>query len=245
MGCSQTPESSEIAGECGLAWGSEVCTWVVEEGGEVVEVGATVPVASLSAAPAEAPFVWPPATEVALDFPSGGGGLDHMTINWEAMGHPPVTFMVPHFDFHFYMIPSAQRVSIDCSNLSKAADVPDGYELVDEHLPPELAEITGVATLVGVCVPEMGMHALSAAAAANPEPFDATMIVGYYEDEPIFIEPMISQARLLERQSFDVEIPAVPGLEGRQPTVFRAEYEAEDDAYRFVFSGFSGPRGEE
>ena len=39
--------------------------------------------------------------------------------------------------------------------------------------------------------------------------------------------------------AFDLTVPAVPGLEGRQPTMFRANYDAEQDAYRFTFSEFS------
>ena len=50
---------------------------------------------------------------------------------------------------------------------------------------------------------------------------------------------MISQATLLARRSFDLTVPAVPGLEGRQPTTFRADYDADGDAYRFTFSGFA------
>ncbi|MDX1393998.1 MAG: hypothetical protein R3195_06400 [Gemmatimonadota bacterium] len=237
--CQGGTSTTEASGECGSAWGGEVCTWSVTEGGAVVQVGATIPVASLAAAPPDAPFLWPPATEAALDIPEGAG-MTHMTINWEAMGHPPVTFLVPHFDFHFYLIPEADRLAIDCGDLTKATAVPDGYALVDETLPPELVAITGVETLVGVCVPEMGMHALSTAEAANTEPFDGTIIVGYYGDAPIFIEPMISQAFLLERQSFDLPIPAIPGLEGSQPTTFRAEYLADSDAFRFSFGGFGG-----
>ena len=72
----------------------------------------------------------------------------------------------------------------------------------------------------------------------NPDPFYGTMVVGYWEETPIFIEPMVSRAHLLKRQSFDLTVPAIPGLEGTQPTAFRAEYDAEQDACQFTFSGF-------
>lgn len=215
-----------------------MCTWALLEGDAVVEVGATVSLASVEGAPAEAPFEWPPATAAAIALPeSERTGLTHMTVNWEAMGHPPQTFLVPHFDFHFYMISSDERVAIDCTRLEKPTEVPEGYVVPDEQLPPELAAITGVDTLVGVCVPEMGMHALNAEEAASTEPFDGTMIVGYYEQRPIFVEPMISQSFLLERRPFELDMPVVPGHAG--PTAFRAEYDEALDAYRFIFSGFS------
>lgn len=241
---SQTAEESrsQVAGECADAWGAEICTWAVMDGDAVVEVGATIPLATLEAAPADAPFTWPPTTTAVVPLPAAAEeqrGLTHLTFLWEAMGHPPATFLTPHFDFHFYLIPSAERLALECSEPIKASNLPEGYSMPDEHLPPELVEITGVETLVGVCVPEMGMHAMSTVEMENPDPFDGTMIVGYWEETPIFIEPMISRAYLLERQSFDLTVPAIPGLEGTQPTAFRAEYDAEQDAYRFTLSGFT------
>jgi hypothetical protein len=97
----------------------------------------------------------------------------------------------------------------------------------------------GVDVLVGICVPEMGMHAVPAAEASATEAFEATMIVGYYGGEPIFVEPMISQTKLLQRRSFEIPVPVVEGLEGRQPTTFRADYVEAEDAYRFTFAGFA------
>lgn len=230
---------SEVAGDCSPAFGGEVCTWAVMEGDAVVEVGATVPLATVEGAPADAPFVWPPATEAAIALPAAEeAGFTHLTINWEAMGHPPQTFLVPHFDFHFYMISPEERLAIDCSKLDKPTAVPAGYTVPDEHLPPELAEIVGTSTLIGVCVPEMGMHALSEVEMASEEPFDGSMIVGYYEGKPIFLEPMLSREFLLERRSFDLAIPAVPGREGRGPTAFRGDYDEAADAFRFTFTGF-------
>ncbi len=242
-GCASSSARSEVSGECGNAYGAEVCTWSTLEGDAVVETGMTIPLASIEGAPADAPFTWPPPTEAALDMPvqaARPGGLTHLTINWEAAGHPPATYLVPHFDFHFYLISQEERLAIDCTRLEKATELPAGYTMPDEHLPPDLAAIVGLDTLVGVCVPEMGMHALSEVEMNATEPFDGAMVIGYYEKRPIFLEPMISRAFLLERRSFELPVPAVPGLEGRQPTAFRADYDAEADAYRFTFAGFAG-----
>jgi len=236
-GCSGGTSMSEVAGECGAAWGHDICTWTMTENGAVTQVGATIPVASLEAAPADAPFLWPPPADVSAAFPASAHGMTHLTVNWEAMGHPPATFLVPHFDFHFYLISQSDRMAIDCSNLSKAANVPAGYTMPDEGLPPELAQITGVDTLVGTCVPEMGMHAFTTADATNTQPFDGSMVIGYYGNRTIFFEPMISKAFLLRRQSFDLDVPTIPGL-ADAPTAFHAEYVPDQDAYRFSFSGF-------
>ncbi len=61
-----TPDSRLASGECADMYGAEVCTWAVMEGETVVELGATVPLASIEAAPAEAEMVWPPAQEAAV-----------------------------------------------------------------------------------------------------------------------------------------------------------------------------------
>ena len=232
----------EQSGECSDAFGAQVCTWAKVQGSTVVEVGATVPLASIENAPKEAAMAWPPTTVATANLPESvreSSGLTHLTMYWEPMGHAPATYMVPHFDFHFYLIPSADRLTIDCSDLNKPASLPAAYSLPDETLPDEVAAMIGVKTLVGICVPEMGMHALPTAELSSETPFRGTMVVGYYHGAPVFLEPMLSQAMLLERQSFDLAIPAVPGLEGAHPTMFRAEYDAGTDAFRFVFSALS------
>ena len=40
------------------------------------------------------------------------------------------------------------------------------------------------------------------------------MVVGYYHGRPIFVEPMITRATLLERRGFPLEIPDVPDRPG-------------------------------
>lgn len=238
--CAADEPVVEAAGSCADANGAELCTWASTQGRTTIEAGATIPLASIENAPSEAPMAWPPATTVvvAMAATNASGGFDHMTMYWEPMGHTPRAYQVPHFDFHFYLIPEERRLAIDCANTVKPPTIPAGYVLPDEQLPPEVAEMIGVETLVGICVPEMGMHAVRASDVESDDPFEDTMVVGYYGAEPIFIEPMISQVRLLRRQSFEIPVPAVAGLEGRQPTAFRADYDAEADAYRFTFAGY-------
>ena len=230
----------EVAGECGEVFGGQVCTWALMQGDSVVDLGAMVPIASIESAPAGAMPAWPPVPEVVLSLPAqaqAATGLTELTIVWEGLGHPPVTYMTPHFDFHFYSVPAAERTAIDCVDLSKPSAPPAGYSLPDIDLPPEMAEMIGVSTLVGLCVPEMGMHAVPSAEVDATDPFAGTMVVGYNAGSPIFIEPMISQAKLMERRAFDIPVPSVPGTSG-YPTAFRAEFDADQQAYRFVFSGF-------
>lgn len=238
-GCASDTPITEVAGECQDAFGGQLCSWARVQGSSVIDVGVTVPLASIEGAPASHQMAWPPVANANLDVPqTSASGLTEFTFYWEPMGHPPKPMETPHYDFHFYLIPAAEREAITCNELEKPAQLPAGYELPDEKLPEEMAKAIGVSTLVGVCVPTMGMHALETTALTATEPMRGTMVIGYYKQKPIFIEPMISRAMLLEKKSFDLPIPAIPGMSGTHPTVFRADYDAVANAYRFTFSGF-------
>jgi hypothetical protein len=84
------------------------------------------------------------------------------------------------------------------------------------------------------------MHAMPEGDVVETDAFDASMMIGYYAGEPVFFEPMVSRDLLLERSDFSLPMPTIgnapPGV--RYPTQFRAEYEADDDAYRLIFTGF-------
>ncbi len=236
-GCGNTtPEPSTVEGECADVYGGNVCTWATLSGtNTVTEFGVTVPLASIERAPEDMEMVWPPVLAASLELPAAvttAMGVDHLTVYWEPHGHPPGAYLTPHFDFHFYSISNGTREAIDCADQTKPADIPEGYRLVD-------VEIPGVGMLPGLCVPAMGMHALLASELEGDEIFDGTMVIGYYRGSPILFEPMIARDMLTRRQSFDLPMPDVAGLpEGvRYPRRFRAEYDAANDAYRFIFSG--------
>ena len=244
--CSTEAPITEVQGSCADVYKSQVCTWARTQGDKLLEVGALVPVASIENSPADVPMVWPPVAVAVLDIPEAAqqkSGLTHFTMYWEAGGHPPATFLTPHFDFHFYTIGSAERSAIDCVDISKPSELPPAYALVDVPLPPDMANMMGVPALIGLCVPQMGMHAVPASDVESTEPFHASMIVGYTRGKPIFIEPMVAKAMLMEKKSFDLAIPQIPGLAGAHPTKFHAEFDATKQEYRMVFSEFASETG--
>ena len=221
---------------CATTLGSEVCTWVVMDGDGVAELGATVPMSLIEGVSTDVEMVWPPRPLAAIALPPEAReavGIDHMAINWEAHGHPPASFAAPHFDFHFYNVSQAEVGAIDCSDERKPLMLPGDYELAD-------IEIPGMGTLVGLCVPNMGMHAMPAADVNATDAFEATMMMGYYGARPVFFEPMVSRDLLMKRSDFTLPMPSVEGLPAgvRYPSEFRAEYDAEAEAYRLVFTGF-------
>lgn len=237
--CAKEVPIVEVSGECGDAYGAQVCTWARMQGDSLVELGATVPVAGIENAPKDAPMTWPPVPAAVLALPAAAqqqAGMTHLTIYWENMGHPPGAYLTPHFDFHFYTISPADRTAMDCADLSKPGALPAGYNLPDVVMPPPIATMIGTSTLVGLCVPQMGMHSLLEKELSDTTLFGGTMVIGYYKGQPIFIEPMLSQAMLLEKRPFTLPVPAIPGMTGSYPRAFRAEWIPEQNAYRFVFS---------
>lgn len=228
-----------VQGECRPVNGADICSWGEMSSKALVAFGATVPVRSVENAPAEAPMVWPPVVAAAIPLPEAvrsATGFSVLTIFWEPHGHPPGPYLIPHFDFHFYTTMSAADVAaIDCADSTKPGRLPTAYELPDVSIPQ-------LGNLIGLCVPGMGMHAVPEAELHATTLFQKTMIVGYYHRRPIFIEPMITRATLLERRSFAIDVPEVPDrpADVRHPRRFRADYDSTTQAYKFVFSNFTG-----
>ncbi|HEY9384413.1 MAG TPA: hypothetical protein VIP80_12965 [Gemmatimonadales bacterium] len=240
--CAKEVPIVEVAGECAAVFDAQVCTWSRMQGQKVIDVGALVPLASIENAPKEAAMTWPPVAAATLPLPTAvqqETGLTHLTVFWEPMGHPPGPYLTPHFDFHFYMVPPGEVAAIDCSDLTKPAALPAGYSLPDQELPPELAKMTGVNSLIGMCVPQMGMHSLLTTELESKDTFRGSLVVGYIRGKPIFVEPMLTRAMLMEQRSFELPVPSIPGASGRYPRTFHAEYDAQQRAYRFVWSGFA------
>jgi hypothetical protein len=227
-----------VQGECRPLNGADVCSWGTMSGNTLVAFGATIPMRAIENAPAEMPMAWPPKVAAVIPLPAevkSGTGFDNITLYWEPHGHPPGPYLTPHFDFHFNTM---DVTKIDCADSTKPAQIPVDYELPDVTIPQ-------LGTLLGLCVPGMGMHSLPATELHSTALFQKTMIVGYYHQQPIFVEPMITRATLMERRSFQFDVPAVPGVAAsvHYPTKFRADFDSTAQAYKFVFTEFGGAGG--
>jgi hypothetical protein len=230
--CSGGPQM--VQGECRPVHGSDICVWTEMAGSAPLSFGATVPLKAIESAPADTPMVWPPVAAATIPVPAAltaATTIETLTVFWEAHGHPPGPYLTPHFDFHFNTLSPAGLDAIDCADVAKPTALPAAYGMTDVDAGP-------IGKLVGLCVPKMGMHAMPEAELQSTTPFQKTMIVGYYKTKPIFIEPMITRATLLEKKGFSIAVPHVPGRpdNARYPTQFRADYDATAQAYRFVFS---------
>jgi hypothetical protein len=240
--CAKDDAIVDVKGSCADAFKGQMCTYAKTKGKTLVEAGAVIPMATIENAPAGAPMVWPPVADAVVNMPDASSqqtGLTQLTFYWEGDGHPPGAFLTPHFDFHFLTVSPAELSSMDCKDVSKPAALPTGFALPDIPLPPEMVKMTGVPTLVGLCVPGMGMHALLASEIERKDAFEGSMVIGYYKGKAIFIEPMIAKATLMKKASFDLPVPDVPGLTGAHPTKFHADWDAAKNSYTFAFTGFT------
>ncbi|MFD1731896.1 hypothetical protein ACFSC4_13800 [Deinococcus malanensis] len=120
-------------------------------------------------------------------------------------------------------------------NQINPADVPQGWAPpVPPGVPPQ-----------AVCVPTMGFHSLplsefSAPGQIQPGLFDKVMIAGSYGGKLIFLEPMVTQQLLLNRQNFSLPVlmPRNLGRTTRYPTTFNAVYDPGLNAYQFILGDF-------
>ncbi len=208
-GCTSEAPLVEVKGACADVFKAQLCTWAKTKGTKLVEAGAVVPLASIENAPANPPMVWPPAAAAVIDMPE----------------------------------PVRQQGGLtQLTMFWEAGGHPPGAYMTphfDFHFYTVAASERAAMDCKDLSVPQMGMHALLASEIERKDAMSGSMVIGYYKGKPIFIEPMLSKAMLMRKQSFDLAIPDVPGLSGAHPTKFHAEYDAKQQAYRFTYSAFT------
>lgn len=165
-----------------------------------------------------------PSSDAMWDLPLPSGvsvpPFDHVMLNWNAQGHPPEPYMVPHFDFHFYTItPSAQ---------SAIVAGPDTMTVPSQYIPQDYA--SGI-----MAVPDMGVHWIDTTAAElHGHPFDKTFIYGFYHSNLVFVEPMVTLAYLASQPnaSAAVKQPQAFAQPGEYPTEYSVRYDAATNTIR-------------
>ena len=176
--------------------------------GKPTEIGVTLTETALTGLPAAPVF----GTMYELALPATATAqlpFNHLSFDWNPNGHEPAgIYTTPHFDTHFYMIPSAVQHAITLDDpkgdvLPDAAKLPAGY-----ITPPNVAP--------GRTVPMMGRHWVDP---TSPEyamggAFTHTFIYGTYDGHVTFIEPMFTKALLVPSVNVDQAI--------KQPTTYEA-----------------------
>lgn len=245
-----------ISGATKRVGSSEIKTWAkMNADNKFSEVGVTVPYAVLKNPPPARPMdhaamqtmaaasgqgdaaaaegtvpVHPPMAVVCrIPFPAEvrrATYLDHFEMDWNPEGHEPRVFQEPHFDLHFYGVPMKEvdAISTFDPRPPSADRMPPGYIY------------PGAATFV----PKMGVHAIEPAVLEKP--FSAVMIAGFDKGRMNFLEPMVTQTFLEEKEPFSMKTPRPKefgfGRSMLYPTQFRGEYAPSENAYHFVLSEF-------
>ncbi|WP_278312653.1 DUF5602 domain-containing protein [Lolliginicoccus levis] len=182
-----------------------------------------------------------PPTVWTLELPESAGStmFNHVSLDWASGGHePPGLFDKPHFDMHFFMIDEtdvAEIMPTDPEFTAKAANLPDEPYMPEGYVvPPEPPiEMQGV--------PNMGVHWLDSADELVPGEyvFESTLIMGSWDGEFIFVEPMITREWLLGKPSLEQDIPQPEAFtrDGYFPTTYSVEFDEETSEYVITLGG--------
>jgi hypothetical protein len=230
-------------------------TYIVvdQKSGDPVEVGVALDEAALEGLPATGDH--------------GGGGHEHynsfmlslpaengtpyrfVELDWNPKGHGG-PYTAPHFDFHFYRIPLAERDAIDPETpeyAARAANLPAGDQLpagyVSHHRLMNLSPAQAT-------VPKMGLHWIDTSSPELPprnQPFTATFIIGSWNGKVIFDEPMITRDFILAQRDAATasgRTIAVPAAQRYAPAGFymsgyRVSYDAKAGEYRIALTGLT------
>ena len=117
--------------------------------------------------------------------------IKYAMVDFNSMGHqPPGIYDVPHFDFHFYTQPNAERKNI---RLGPCAEVVNCDDMKTAEMPLPQGYAPAGYSSVGAVMGLMGNHLLDT---NGPEfhgtPFTRTWIWGTYGGKITFLEPMIT-----------------------------------------------------
>lgn len=170
-----------------------------------------------------------PAEAAAMDLPFNWVG-----VNYNPEGHVPPNWLVPHFDFHFYMVSQEAVLSLrtgPCGILMNCDDFAVAVKPVDARfVPPDYVNIDAA-------VSEMGNHLLDSTSPQASPPFakaEHIMIFGAYDGHIIFIEPMVTLEVLASKPDacFPIKQPEAYEVGGYYP----AEYCIRADDTKTIIS---------
>ncbi|PWS34286.1 hypothetical protein DFH01_24985 [Falsiroseomonas bella] len=162
------------------------------------------------------------ATELNLALPAEAGtlGYDHVGLDWIPHGHEPAgVYDKPHFDLHFYRISVAARDRITPEDPDYEAKL--AREPAAGLVPPGFARVPSG-------VPRMGAHWVAAdAPELAGQPFERTLLLGSYDGELTFVEPMITRAFLQARTEAILPVRAPQGAVGALawPAAYRVSFD--------------------
>jgi hypothetical protein len=193
---------------------------VMNDQGKPVSLGIAFDRKALSGLPAEAV---PPEVMLKLPAKADVRHFKYVVINWNPQGHEPKMYQVPHFDYHFYMMPNEEREKITGNDARQFARLPDPKYLPGDYM------------LAPGGVPRMGAHNVDK---TSPElqgkAFTTTFIFGTYDGKVTFLEPMVSMHFLKTMPDFSAPVkqPAAFEQSGFFPAAYSVKYDKKRGEYR-------------
>lgn len=175
----------------------------------------------------------------ALKFPANTTPFDHISVDWEPHGHVPAdVYDIPHFDFHFYMVNQITRNliavgpcfgTINCEIYQKAI-VP----IPASNLHPDFDNTQ-------LAFSRMGNHWIDRTSPEfHGQPFTHTFILGSFDGQLTFMEPMVSLPYLLTkpRQCTAIKQPEQYQVSGQYPMKYCIRFQPADDKYTISLEDF-------
>ncbi|HEX3275402.1 MAG TPA: DUF5602 domain-containing protein [Gemmatimonadales bacterium] len=221
--------------------------------GRPVEVGVALSADALDSlprlSPEHAPGTHGPSREYLLELPAGNPTpYRFVEVDWNPLGHGG-PYTAPHFDFHFYRVPLAVRNEIvleDPAFAEKAARLPAADEMPAGYVSTHVLLKT---TPAGMTVPRMGLHWLDVKSPELPpanRPFTATFIVGSWNGQVIFDEPMVTRDFILAQRTGPASADSIPLPQARRylpagyyPVSYGVRWDAAAQEYRIALQGLT------
>ncbi len=154
----------------------------------------------------------------------------HITVDWNPHGHEPMPiYTLPHFDFHFFFLSSAEREAITC----QGADALVCTKAIGSSLIPADYAPTPEG------VPKMGWHWVDTKSPEfNGQKFTATFIYGFYNAQTAFLEPMVTLEYLKSKPQaeFPVKLASNISHSGMYPKKYTVNYNYVEDTYNVALA---------
>jgi hypothetical protein len=206
--------------------------WVmVSKSGDPISVGINLSAKALENLPDE-----PQMFAMQLPKNKGMNFYTHALFDWNPQGHePPGVYDLPHFDFHFYIIPNEDRLSIPfIPPLTTDAPVDPMY-------------VPAGYVMDAVTIPEMGTHWVDLDSPEwNGETFTKTFIWGSYQGMFSFWEPMITLNYLNTQpnETIPLKQPSAFQKSGWYPMSYSITYSMMPDQYTIALTDLTYHEGE-
>ena len=151
--------------------------------------------------------------------------FDHIEVDWSATGDPAAPFNVPHFDVHFFTVDTAAQAAV------MAGSDPATAAMDTKYLPSGYMLDMNAEAM-------MGVHAMDTTDHTNP--FNHTLMYGFYHGNLYFIEPMVAKTYLASQTniSADIRQPQAFKQSGWYPSKYNIGFDGTTNTYTISIDNF-------